>query len=309
MQTYLLPVFVFYVIIPLYRRFIKEYAMKRFIKGLLIFLLIINILYLYSCSGNKASDKNAVKDAVQSFETAGDVTGKITEADTSAEAEETDPQEILPAISYTDIMIDVPYISQEGILPNGCEAVSCVMLLRYYGFEVDALDFARNRLVKDIFIRDGENRVFGPDPEVYYAGDPEQEKGGFGCYPPALQKSLEGYLSSEYSALDLSGMTLDELISEYLSNNIPVALWLTVDMQKTQKFVHWYDKAEIGNENPREILYPANLHVLVLCGFDGENFIFADPYESRGIVSYSYENTVEIYGSMGKRAFAITKNF
>lgn len=35
--------------------------------------------------------------------------------------------------SKTVLMLDVPYLSQKGILPNGCEAVSAVMLLHHLG--------------------------------------------------------------------------------------------------------------------------------------------------------------------------------
>ena len=37
--------------------------------------------------------------------------------------------------------LSVPYISQEGSFPNGCESVSAVMLLRYYGFDITPDEF------------------------------------------------------------------------------------------------------------------------------------------------------------------------
>ena len=40
------------------------------------------------------------------------------------------------------ILLDVPYISQEGTLPTGCEIVSSAMLLRYYGIDTTAEELA-----------------------------------------------------------------------------------------------------------------------------------------------------------------------
>lgn len=37
--------------------------------------------------------------------------------------------------------LSVPYISQEGSFPNGCESVSATMLLRYYGFDITPDEF------------------------------------------------------------------------------------------------------------------------------------------------------------------------
>ena len=39
------------------------------------------------------------------------------------------------------ICIDVPYISQEGRLPNGCESVSATILLQYCGFDIEPETF------------------------------------------------------------------------------------------------------------------------------------------------------------------------
>ena len=38
--------------------------------------------------------------------------------------------------SEEKVLLDVPHISQLPDYPNGCEAVSAVMLLRYYDFEI-----------------------------------------------------------------------------------------------------------------------------------------------------------------------------
>ena len=295
-------------------------------KRLLSLFLIFCMIFCLSCTTStvavrdkekdKATTENITETGIEnSAEADGESVIEVTEPfsdDSETEIEpvpETEPEEIVPAIAYTDIMLDVPYISQKDILPNGCEAVCATMLMQYYGIEADALDFARYYMLRDVFIKDEEGRVFGPDPEEVYVGDPEIDDGGFGCYPSVITESLERCLPEGYIAIDISGMNINEITNTYLADNIPVALWMTVDMKKTEKVVSWYDKADFDNEEPRVIEYPANLHVMVLCGYDGENFIFSDPYDSRGVVKHSYEDTLMIYESMGRRAFAINKNF
>lgn len=123
--------------------------------------------------------------------------------------------------------LEVPYLSQVGILPNGCETVSAVMLLHYYGFSVDPVDFCDTYLDKgEVSVRWGCR--YGPNPKEQYAGDPKSEKGGWGCFAPVIIKALNQYLKGQDCyAKNLTGLTLEEIVQQYTVQEIPVAIWCT----------------------------------------------------------------------------------
>lgn len=205
-------------------------------------------------------------------------------------------------LEQKQLMIDVPYISQEGILPNGCEAVSATMLLRHYGYNITAEDFADGYLYCLPYkIQDGV--AYAPDPDFAYAGDPSSEDWGYGCYPPVIVNSINKYLTEDYHAENITGVSMVELRRDYLEKGIPVAVWVTINFEDINKYIPWY--TEDTNE---KILYPANLHCMVLCGYDGENYIFNDPYNSNGTVKYPVETVNEIFNIMGRRAVAVIKD-
>lgn len=79
--------------------------------------------------------------------------------------------------SKTVLMLDVPYLSQKGILPNGCEAVSAVMLLHHLGDSIAPLDFVDRYLDCEPTWKDGDTR-YGPDPAKAYAGTPKTNGAG-----------------------------------------------------------------------------------------------------------------------------------
>ena len=196
-------------------------------------------------------------------------------------------------------VLEIPYISQEGILPNGCEAVSATMLLQNLGFEISAEEFVNEYLVcEDVSIFFGVR--FGPNPQKVYAGDPYSEENGYGCFAPVIIDALETFLPEEYEVVDLLGSSLEELMQNYVANGIPVAVWGTIGMEESDKYIQW-----LARDFSESYLYPVNEHCMVLCGSDGENYYFADPYDSNGIVAYTVESSVEAYESLGMQAVAV----
>lgn len=205
-------------------------------------------------------------------------------------------------LDETEIFIDVPYISQEGVFPNGCEAVSATMLLQHLGYNISADDFIDGYLYCLPYEIEG-GLAYAPDPDFAYAGDPRSEDWGYGCYPPVIVKAINRYLVETYSAENLTGMSLDMLRKDYLEKGVPVAVWTTINFEKISKYLTWYTR-----DTNEQILYPSNLHCVVLCGYDGENYIFNDPFNSNGIIKCPVEQANEIYDSMGRRAVAIIKD-
>lgn len=196
-------------------------------------------------------------------------------------------------------IIDVPYISQVGILPNGCEAVSAVMLLHYNDFDIDPVNFVDNYLEKgEVYIRWGCR--YGPNPKESYAGDPKSEKSGWGCFAPVIIKALNKYLDGKMFAKNLTGLTLDELVQQYILNNIPVAVWVTQGMEDVESLYQWqsYDKKQT-------FLYPVHEHCVVLTGFDEKYYYFNDPLDEEKYVKYEKSIAQKSFDFMGRQAIAL----
>lgn len=205
-------------------------------------------------------------------------------------------------ISYFSKKLNVPYVSQEGILPNGCEAVSAVMLLKDKGYDVDPVDFVDKYLdCGKVFVRWGCR--YGPDPKKQYAGDPKSEKGGWGCFAPVIVDSLSKYMTDKkFYACNLTGTSIASLATDYVAEGTPVAVWCTIGMQEINELYQWqsYDKKQT-------YLYPVRQHCMVLIGYDSQYYYFLDPYNSNGEVKYTKEQVEYCYNSMGKQAVAILK--
>lgn len=201
------------------------------------------------------------------------------------------------------VCLDVPYVSQENGFPNGCEAVSATMLLRYCGFDIDPGDFIDDHLeCKPTYIKWGCR--YGPNPKLAYVGDPRDEDEGFGCFAPVIVKALNSYLPEGYYAKNTTGLSLNSLKTMYIDKGIPVAVWVTVDMEEVDRILQWQseDKSET-------YLYPSNEHCMVLIGYDGDRYIFADPYGSRGVVEYPAEACVLAYNSLGMQSVAVIGSY
>ena len=197
------------------------------------------------------------------------------------------------------VKIDIPYISQEGEFPNGCEAVSAVMMLQRLGFDITPGEFIDDYLnCEDTYIKWGCR--YGPNPKKAYVGDPRDEDGGFGCFAPVIVNALNSYLPDDFIAYNTTGMSLNSLKSDFLDRGIPVAVWVTVEMEEIDRILQWqsYDKKET-------YLYPANEHCMVLVGYTEDTYIFADPYNSNGVVEYSANDTVLAFNSLGMQSVVI----
>lgn len=207
-------------------------------------------------------------------------------------------KDLIADVQYKAIL-SVPHLQQGDALPNGCEAVCAATLLQYCGFSVTAEEFVDNYLpCEPVKLRWGCR--YGPDPSKAYAGNPRQARGGFGCFAPVITEALKEYLPQDYIVSDLTGKPLSELAITYICAGVPIAVWVTQDMQPIEKAYQWqsYDKSET-------FLYPVNQHCMVLCGFDTEKYYFSDPLSAEEIVSYPRETVENCYRSMGMQAVAI----
>ena len=196
-------------------------------------------------------------------------------------------------------VITVPYISQEGILPNGCEAVSATMLLQYAGMNISATDFVDKYLeCQPVKIKWGCR--YGPNPKLVYAGDPYSTDKGYGCYAPVIVSALNRVENRKYYAKNISGLSLSDIKEQYLNKDIPVAVWVTVHMEEVSRIIQWQSQ-----DGSQSFLYPSNEHCMVLVGYDEDSYYFNDPYDSEGLVSYPAKDCVLAYNSLGMQAVAV----
>ena len=215
----------------------------------------------------------------------------------------------------TEKIINVPYINQDEIV-SGCEAVSATMLLQYYGYEITAKDFTDQFLIKkDWYITKNKNKIiYGPDPNSAYSGNPYKKSGencGFGCYAPALTKSLNKALDKQtHEAIVTTGTSLNDILENYVNKDIPVIIWATMDMKRAKKGMSWTinytDENSVYNKGDK-FTWVSGEHCLVLVGYDEDNYRFNDPYKNHGLISYKKNIVEKRFTELGNQSVAILK--
>lgn len=195
------------------------------------------------------------------------------------------------------VHISVPYLSQEDVLPTGCEIVSALMLLRFYDHPVSLDELLSHIPCQMLMERNGV--LYGPHPDEAFVGDP-RTLNGYGCYPPVLCKALQEILGDSFLVKNTTGNSLQTLTDRYLLAGTPVLLWATIDMRPTAPGNCWTIES-----TGEEFVWLKNEHCLVLTGFDGNYYYLNDPYNGNGEIRVSKERLQERFDSMGKRSLVI----
>lgn len=178
----------------------------------------------------------------------------------------------------------VPFYSQLGEFPTGCESVSAAMLLGYYGFNIAPGDFIDNFLPLGAEPNEeSPDQWIGCDPWEAFPGDPRSED-GWGCYSTVIERALNDYLAgTEYRAERLSGISLETICANYIDNGSPVLIWATIDMETPRTGITW-----TVPESGREITWIGPMHCLVLIGYDDTSYIFNDPTAGENVIYDRY---------------------
>ncbi len=211
-------------------------------------------------------------------------------------------------ITITDIaapvakILNIPYIYQKIDYPNGCESVSTVMTLQYFGVDIDTDTFM------DKYLDCGPTPVvggIGPDPDLVYCGNPHLSS-GWGCHSPVIVKALNKFLNkSKFSIAHSSDKKLDELCKTYIDKDIPVIIWASVGM-KDVSAEYYYSKWK--TESGETIRYNTRLHCLVFVGYDKDNYYFNDPLVLGNEVNYTAypkKDTTVAYNLLYRQSIAI----
>lgn len=175
--------------------------------------------------------------------------------------------------------IHVPYIDQSGLYPTGCESVTTVMLLRYLGYNISVDDFIEQYLeMRDFEVRNCH--LYGPDPNRYFCGTPYDDC-SFGCYAPVICQALEKAIGKDYEILNETGTPMEQLLTRYIDQGIPVIFWACINMREPITGPQW------RLSDTRELFtWISNEHCMLLVGYDEKGYFFNDPYDNNGVIHY-----------------------
>ena len=212
--------------------------------------------------------------------------------------------EFTPRPSPESFVLDAPFLDQREFYPTGCESVSAVMALQYFGVEIDTEEFIDGFLtLGNAPYEDETGRLVGCDPRESFPGDPRTEE-GWGCYSPVIERALndllrDRFVSSPLMAESPENKSLPELCEEYVAKGIPVILWATIDMEPPEEFLTFFIE---GTDEEFQWIYP--LHCLLLTGWNEDGYFFNDPSAGKNQF-YPREETEFAYEGLGRQALAL----
>lgn len=188
------------------------------------------------------------------------------------EVQDTEPDSGKTTILVPDTYIieGVPTLSQLPDFPTGCESISACILLQYNGYDISPDTFIDEYLHKsdDFYHNDGV--CWGPDPYEYFIGDPRTNS-SYGCMSPVIKNAINKILGRD----DWGGITdcdsLNELCRTYISRDIPVMVWVSMQMETPTPGSIW----KLPDNSDYQWL--ANEHCMVLVGYDNTHYYFNDP--------------------------------
>ncbi|MCD8026244.1 MAG: C39 family peptidase [Clostridiales bacterium] len=212
----------------------------------------------------------------------------------SASADES-TQAVLSADEY--LIDDFEIVYQEPELPTGCEITSLTMMLNYYGFDVDKVTMTTEYLpcVSYNVYSGSDGKLYGPDLNQYFIGNPTS-KYGYVCGTGAIVTAADDYFDSceaDMQALDLTGSTPEELY-EYVSEDVPVLVWVTISMADRAATQGWYVE-----ESGEYAEWSSNDHAAVLIGYSDSAVTIADPIA--GLAEYDREQFESVLESRGSQ--------
>ena len=199
--------------------------------------------------------------------------------------------EVIPKKLKQQYKIDVKNIMQEPELPTGCEITSLTIVLNYLGFDVDKCYMADNYLQK--------GQIGTVDAYTAFIGNP-RTSWSYGCYSPVIIESANNFLcdnNSNLRAYDLTGSDFEDLFYEIQENN-PIIIWATMSLVEPYDMKTW-------NINGKNFTWRANLHCMVLTGYDlNKNIVYvSDPLQ--GNIEYDLEIFKDRYQKMFSQAIVV----
>lgn len=266
---------------------------KIVLAAVLLLLLLVVILSCRSCGSDDGGTAAG-----------GGKGGASDAADTQPSGAST------PGTRAASHRLDVPYLSQVGLYPSGCESVSAVMALNYAGCDIDVDSFINAYLPQGSEpYYDEDGLLYGDSPYETFIGSPYSDT-SYGCYAPVIQGAMEQALSdrdasfdddpygAQASVADLTGATLPELCENYIDRDIPVIVWGTIGMEPISGETEWI------LPDGSIFIWRSQEHCLLLVGYDAEYYYFNDPMEGKD-TAYRRADAENAYQSLYSQALAI----
>ena len=83
-----------------------------------------------------------------------------------------------------------------------------------------------------------------------------------------------------YEVKNETGRGIDALCKEYVDRDMPVLLWITINLRPFIEGPSWRLTG-----SGKLFTWRSNEHCLLFVGYDDEHFYFNDPWENRGVVA------------------------
>lgn len=203
----------------------------------------------------------------------------------------------------TSKFIQVNTLCQYPEYPTGCEAVSAVMALQYYGFQITVDQFIDGYLSLGTAPYRINGVWYGSDPDVSFLGSPTDSK-SWGIWAPGLCRALQRFFDNQpdyYAVSYTYSESLDSLCERYIVNDMPVLVWATADMKspRVNATIH-----VIGSDKTYTWISPN--HCLLLVGFDETGYYFNDPITGE-CEKYGREKSIAAFTGNGSQAVIIEK--
>ncbi len=200
--------------------------------------------------------------------------------------------------------IEVEHISQNNVMPTGCEIVSTKMVLDYYGMDRLSLGDVLSHLKCSDLKVSKDGKLYGLSPFQAFIGDPKKTS-GFGCYPPVIMDMIEDFEFGNLYAEDTSSLPLDFIAETYVTQDIPVLVWATIGMGDSYLTDSWYLCDEKGKITKEKYTWRAEEHCIVLIGYDEKYYYFCDPLSLQDIVKYEKSLVEKRYKEIGSYSMII----
>lgn len=203
------------------------------------------------------------------------------------------------------VLKNVPFQTQKGVLPTGCELISGMMVLQYHGIDVNIDDIVGQ--THSVYPRQIGPDFYAPHPSEAFIGSPD-DKTSFGCFPPVVIDMMSKFLPDTLEAVDTTGMELRTLAETYLPQNLPVLVWATINMEESFEAIGWYLLKDEETPTDEWYFWKAREHCLVLIGYDEQYYFFHDPLQEGAPTLYERDLVETRYAEIGKMSAVVVPN-
>ena len=200
--------------------------------------------------------------------------------------------------------INVKHVTQRDKLITGCELISTKTVLEYWGKKNVDVEQMIKLMDQDKLRVTSEGVWYGRSPSQAFIGDPHQLS-GFGCYPPVIKNMVDDFKYGDIITEETTGMSLEELCSEYVIQDVPPLIWATDSMVEPTDGDKWKLVGERGIITDETFVWPLNEHCLVLIGYDKDYYYLSDPLDYREVVKYSKQLVEKRYNQLGQMSLVI----